>query len=171
MTPLYNRQRFAMSDQAAKQDRVPGVSASPISVFQIRVFLRSSLGFLLAGILLAALLVVGSFHSSAPTRAQRIEGLDNIIKCPVCADISIAQSNSQIAGQLRASVKNWVMEGKTNSWIESTVVAKFGSEELLDPQNNLVFIIPAAVIVIAFLVLLSYYFQRFRRYRNLSSDD
>jgi|GEM_PF-4534417 len=160
-----------MSASAVKYGRGTALVGRMSSGSKAKAFFGSSAGFLLAGVLLAALLVMGSFHSSAPTAAERIDGLDNIIKCPVCADISIAQSNAQIAGQLRASVKKWVSEGKTNSWIESTVVAKFGSNELLEPQNSLIFIIPAAVIIVAFLVLLFYYFQRFKRYRNLSCDD
>ncbi|MCL5047997.1 MAG: cytochrome c-type biogenesis protein CcmH [Firmicutes bacterium] len=171
---MYDKPHISGVDDRRETNRTNRLTiemSKHINISPVKTFYRSPTGFLLPVILLAVLLVIGSFHPSQPTKSQRINSLDNIIKCPVCADISIAQSDAQIAGQLRSSVRKWVDEGKTNSWIESAVVAKFGSNEILDPQNNLIFIIPAAVIIAALLILFTYYIRRFRSYKNLSLEE
>ncbi len=133
-------------------------------------FFLSAKGFLLPVVLTAVLLAVGSFHPSPPSAAQRITGLENIIKCPVCDNISIAQSDAAIASQLRATVAKWVREGKSDSWIENAVVAKFGSNELLLPRNNLFFVVPAVLIGIAAVLLLFYYRRHTRSYKKLLTE-
>ena len=153
-----------------KKDRAYTASENVVPGSAVGRFLFSAKGFFLPVALMAVLLAVGSFHPSPPSAAQRITGLENIIKCPVCDNISIAQSDAAIASQLRASVAKWVREGKSNSWIENVVVAKFGSNELLLPQNNLVFVIPSLLIGLAGLLLFFYYRRHTKSYKKLLTE-
>lgn len=153
-----------VTQQDIKQVRSKDISGKGRSVlFQ---FLLSPKGFLVPVLLTAILLAVGSYHPSPPSAAGRITYLENVIKCPVCDDISIAQSDASIATQLRASVVKWVKEGRSNTWIENVVVDRFGTNELLVPRNNLVFIIPAVAIGVAAVLLLLYYRKRSKSYKD-----
>jgi cytochrome c-type biogenesis protein CcmH/NrfF len=92
--------------------------------------------YALLGIVVVLALVVGSRHDVAPTAEQRIAHLDSIIKCPDCADLSIAQSQSSAAVGLRLRVAELVRAGSTDAGIESIVVNKYGNQELLAPHGG-----------------------------------
>jgi len=105
--------------------------------------------WLLLGVVVAVALALGSVHQAPETRARRIAYLDGIIKCPVCADVSIAQSDAQQAVNLRARVAALVRAGKSDAQVEQYVVARFGSTELLKPADPVVWILPIAAGAVA----------------------
>jgi cytochrome c-type biogenesis protein CcmH len=108
---------------------------------------RSS--WLVLGALVVALLSFGSVHPPPESRAARVQALESIIKCPVCNDVSIAQSDAAVARALRAKVVELVDSGRSNAEIERYVVGQFGPSELLRPQNPLVWLLPAALLGVA----------------------
>ncbi len=109
--------------------------------------------FALLGLVLVALLAFGSVHRPPASAAARIAALESVIKCPSCADVSIAQSDAPVAGQLRASVTAWVDAGRSNAWIEDAVVARYGPGILLRPRNLWLFVVPALAIAAALAAL------------------
>lgn len=93
----------------------------------------------------AAALSLGSMHASAPSAQQRAAYLDSIIKCPSCDNLSIAQSDAGVAAALRREVRHLVGRGWSNERIESAVVAQYGSNEILAPSSDLVWVIPLVI--------------------------
>lgn|GEM_PF-244805 len=113
--------------------------------------------WLVLAAVVATLLAVGSVHPSPQTRSSRISYLDSVIKCPVCDNISLAQSDAQQAQDLRAVIVKMVDAGRSNQQIERYVVAQFGTDELLRPSSPVIWLLPilgGAVGVTALAVVL-----------------
>ena len=85
----------------------------------------------------AITLGIGSVHAGPPSAEQRIQHLDEIIKCPSCAVESIAQSNASPAVGLRLQVARMVREGQSDAAVEHYAVARYGPGELLVPNGGL----------------------------------
>ncbi len=98
--------------------------------------------WVLLAAVVATSLAVGSVHATPATRAARISYLESIIKCPVCDNISIAQSDSQQAQDLRARVVQLVDAGSSDRAIERYVVAQLGTDELLRPTSPVIWLLP-----------------------------
>lgn len=102
-------------------------------------------------VVVVALLAFGSVHGRAGP-SGRVAYLESVIKCPSCADLTIAQSDSSSADELRALVTRWVREGRSNAWIEQQVVDHYGSAELLSPPASgldaALWVVPVAAIAI-----------------------
>lgn len=109
--------------------------------------------WLLLAVVVAVTLVLGSSHPVAASRSARIAYLDGIIKCPVCEDVSIAESNAQQARNLRSKVAALVDSGASDAQVEQYVVGQFGSDELLRPTNPVIWILPIAGGTVAVVVL------------------
>lgn len=109
--------------------------------------------WIVAAVAFVGLLIAGANHPAALTRAQRIANLENVLKCPSCADASLAQSETVNANQLKATIASWVAQGLSDQTIESRVVGTYGSGELLRPTNSVIWIVPVIVVVLAVLAL------------------
>lgn len=117
-----------------------------------RLLARRSSWALLAAVVVAAL-AFGSVHPGPPTASQRIGYLEGIIKCPVCEDVSIAQSDARSAATLRTKVAELVHAGASNDAIEQYVVAAYGPTELLRPSDPVIWILPLGVVIAGVLGL------------------
>ena len=93
-------------------------------------------GWAVLGAVAVALLALGSVHPALPSAQQRIAELESVIKCPSCADLSIAQSNDPVAAAVRAEVVRLVGAGASDAAVERRVVAQFGSTVLLVPPGH-----------------------------------
>ncbi len=98
--------------------------------------------WVLLAAVVATSLAVGSVHAAPETRAARISYLESVIKCPVCDNISIAQSDAQQAQDLRARVVQLVDAGSSDQAVERYVVAQFGTDELLRPTSPVIWLLP-----------------------------
>lgn len=103
------------------------------------------LGWALAALVAAVALAVGSVHPAPPTRAARIAALENILKCPNCVDLSIHQSDTAAAANLRAEVVRLVDRGKSDAQIEAIATSQYGPSELLVPPSSGIGILAWAV--------------------------
>jgi cytochrome c-type biogenesis protein CcmH/NrfF len=90
---------------------------------------------LLALVVICAL-VVGSRHHATPSKAERVANLESIIKCPDCADLTIAQSSSAAAEGLRQRVVAMVDAGRSDATIEQYVVEQYGPQEIISPHGG-----------------------------------
>lgn len=121
---------------------------------------------------LAALLVVlgvalaigsGAGTGGHQTRAQRADTIDSQVRCPSCADLSVAQSSASAAVAVREEVAHLVASGRTNSQIENTLVGQYGPTILLRPPTSglisVVWFLPALGAVVT-LALLAVFFRR-----------
>jgi cytochrome c-type biogenesis protein CcmH len=109
----------------------------------------------LALVALAAL-AVGSRHHTASSNADRIVNLEAIIKCPDCADLTIAQSSSAAAAGLRRQVVQMVDEGRSDAAIKQFVVDRYGPQEITAPHGGsgaIAIAVPVAAFGVAAVVL------------------
>ncbi|MDP9191500.1 MAG: cytochrome c-type biogenesis protein CcmH [Acidobacteriota bacterium] len=77
---------------------------------------------------------------------QRTQEIAALIRCPVCQGLSVADSPSEMAVNMKAQVRAMLERGFTRAQIESYFVRAYGEFVLLEPKfegvNALVWILP-----------------------------
>jgi cytochrome c-type biogenesis protein CcmH len=106
--------------------------------------------------LAAALLFAARPHEV--TADERIDQITTELRCPVCQGLSVKDSTSETARQMRDLVTQRVHEGKSNADIEAEFRAAYGDWIFLSPPvaswSGLVWLVPIAALG-AGLVLVS----------------
>lgn len=107
-------------------------------------------------VLAAALAFAARPHEA--TADERIDQIITELRCPVCQGLSVKDSASETARQMRDLVAQRVREGKTNAEIEAEFRAAYGDWILLSPPvtswSGLIWLVPIAALG-AGLVLVS----------------
>lgn len=83
---------------------------------------------------LAVAMASGSQASGTPE--QRAHAIAATLKCPVCHDLSAADSPAPAAQQMRARILSEVRAGRTPDQIRAEFVASYGEWILLDPPRR-----------------------------------
>jgi cytochrome c-type biogenesis protein CcmH len=107
-------------------------------------------------VLASALVFAARPH--ALTADERIDQITTELRCPVCQGLSVKDSTSETARQMRDLVVQRVREGKTNAEIEAEFRAAYGEWIFLSPPvsswSGLIWLVPVAALA-AGLVLLT----------------
>ena len=118
--------------------------------------LRSAASLILALALLlpaGAALLAGAAHAQAPApvppgpslreqmspeEEQRLRKLEGELRCLVCQNQTLADSDASLAGDLRRQVETMVAEGRSNAEIKTYLVDRYGDFVLYRPpvQRN-----------------------------------
>lgn len=111
-----------------------------------------SWGLLVAVVLTA--LVVGAASDTGPRTSQdRVYAVADTIKCPKCVGQTVAESDIEIARQIRAEIARQIDEGRSDDEIRADLAASYGEEYLLTPRSTgvagLVWVLPVVAIVAA----------------------
>ncbi|MEI8298366.1 MAG: cytochrome c-type biogenesis protein [Pseudomonadota bacterium] len=110
-------------------------------------------------VLLAALLLsagAGAIDTEAAfadaARQARYEHLTNELRCLVCQNQTIADSNAGLAGDLRREVKELIAAGKTDDEIRQFLTARYGDFVLYNPpltaRTLLLWAAPALLVLV-----------------------
>lgn len=136
-----------------------GVSASSIR--------RSGIGLLLCLLYLlpaAAVAAVGDEGLSAEQR-QRFHQLTTELRCLVCQNQSIAESNADLALDLKRQVRKQILEGRSDDDIRRYMRERYGDFVLykpaVEPKTYLLWASPALLLLVALVILA----RRLRRAR------
>jgi cytochrome c-type biogenesis protein CcmH len=82
------------------------------------------------------------------TADERIDQITTELRCPVCQGLSVKDSTSETARQMRDLVAQRVREGKSNADIEAEFRAAYGDWIFLSPPmgswSGLVWLVPIA---------------------------
>lgn len=71
---------------------------------------------------------------ASPAEEQRFHALVSELRCVMCQNQSLADSNAQIAHDLRREVLSLMHDGKTDGQIEDFLVARYGEFVLYKPR-------------------------------------
>jgi cytochrome c-type biogenesis protein CcmH len=99
-------------------------------------------------------LVVGARGDGEPSADDRLSSIAKEVRCPKCAGQSIASSDAPAARAIREQIRADIAAGRDDDTIRARLTASYGEEILLNPPRSgfagLVWIVPVAVVVIAF---------------------
>ena len=98
--------------------------------------------------LLAALVAVILLRPATPmTAAERADALAAGLRCPDCQGLSVADSPTGSAQEIRRQIDELVAAGATDSEVREHFVARYGDWVLLSPRSPAVWIIPFVVVM------------------------
>ncbi|MGC1818623.1 MAG: cytochrome c-type biogenesis protein, partial [Casimicrobiaceae bacterium] len=87
----------------------------------------------LGAMLLAALLVVHGLAIADLALDTRLKKLESELRCLVCQNQTLADSNADLAADLRKEVRELAVSGKTDAQIKQYLVARYGDFVLYRP--------------------------------------
>jgi len=90
-------------------------------------------GLLLAALTLPAWAVDTQVAFEDPKQQARYEVLTQELRCPMCQNNSIADSNAGIAADLRAELRGLIAAGKSDDEIRAFMTARYGDFVLYKP--------------------------------------
>jgi cytochrome c-type biogenesis protein CcmH len=94
--------------------------------------------------------------SAQEARATRLAAE---LRCPVCQGLSIQDSPSPLAQQMKDLIRSQIVDGRSDDEIRNYFVSKYGEWVLLEPRaegfNLLVYVLPALLLLggVGFIVL------------------
>ena len=99
-----------------------------------------------------------TLYAAAVDIDERTREIATELRCVVCQNLSVADSPSEMAQQMRAIVREQVQAGKTTEQIKEFFVSKYGEWVLLRPRTSgfsaLLWILPYVVLAIGVLAAL-----------------
>ena len=117
------------------------------------------LGAALAFAPVAALAVQPNEVLADPKQEARAREISENLRCLVCQNQSIDDSNADLARELRLLVREQVSAGKTNTQVTDYLVSRYGDFILLKPPVNartaLLWIAPFATLAFAGVMVLA----------------
>ena len=109
-------------------------------------------------LILLTLLGGGLQAAPAPEIEEQTRAISAELRCVVCQNLSVADSPSEMAQQMRASVREQLQAGKSPQEIKDFFVSKYGEWVLLAPTNagfnRLLWWLPLTVLIIGVITAL-----------------
>ena len=82
-----------------------------------------------------------------PTAAERVDEISRGLRCPDCQGLSVADSPTASAQEIRRQVDELVAGGATNEEVRDHFVARYGQWILLAPSSPVLWVLPFAVVL------------------------
>jgi cytochrome c-type biogenesis protein CcmH len=98
------------------------------------------------GMLAALIALVLLRPGPEPTPAQRVEALAAELRCPDCQGLSVADSPTRSAQEIRRQIDELIAGGATDDAVRAHFVARYGEWILLAPSSTAYWLIPFAVL-------------------------
>lgn len=119
-----------------------------------------ALGAVLA---LAALAVVFALGPGPePTPAARADALARELRCPDCQGLSVADSPTGSAREMRRQIDELLAGGASDQAVRDHFVDRYGDWILLAPSSVLPWIVPLAVVIAAAVAMVTWLARRDR---------
>ena len=85
---------------------------------------------------LATLAVVAVRGHPPPSRAQQVQQIAAGLHCPICKDLSVADSPAPLAQQMRQEIAQQLRAGETADQIRAGFIAAYGESVLMSPPRQ-----------------------------------
>jgi cytochrome c-type biogenesis protein CcmH len=124
---------------------------------------------------LVILLLTGSAAAAAaPDIEQQTHEIAAELRCPVCQNLSVADSPSELAVQMRVSIEEQLRQGKSPEQVKQFFVSKYGDWVLLAPPakgfNLLLWLLPGTAALCG-VILVGFGVKRWARKRAAQPGD
>ena len=107
---------------------------------------------LLIGVLLAFLALLSACSTASQDLETVAQGIDQSLMCPICPSETIDQSQTEIAEQMRRTVRERLAEGESRDEVLRFFVERYGEGILAAPPksgfNLLAWLVPPAALLI-----------------------
>jgi cytochrome c-type biogenesis protein CcmH len=101
-----------------------------------------------AAVALGALAVVVAVRPGAPpTLAERADALAAELRCPDCQGLSVADSPTAAAAEIRRQVEAMLADGAGDDEVRAHFTARYGEWILLAPTSPLVWALPFVAVI------------------------
>ena len=84
---------------------------------------------------------------------QRTHEIASLLRCPVCQGMSVADSPSTVALDMKQQVREMLARGYTEQQILAYFEQSYGEFVFLKPRNRLIWILPGVVLLIGVVVV------------------
>ena len=85
---------------------------------------------------MTVLVVVATGRTASPDLAQQAHDIASGLRCPVCQNLSAADSPAPMAAQMRRQISDDLRRGRSPEQIRSTFVGAYGSSVLMEPPRR-----------------------------------
>jgi cytochrome c-type biogenesis protein CcmH len=113
---------------------------------------------LAATVLAIAILAAGAGFAAAPVSEETVHEIGAQLRCVVCQSLSVADSPSETANQMRGIIRERLAAGETPEQVKAYFVEKYGLWILLSPPrqgfNLLVWVVPFAGLAVGLVFVL-----------------
>ena len=99
---------------------------------------------------------------SEPSEAARADEISSGLRCPDCQGLSVADSPTRSAQEIRRQIDELVAGGATDEEVRDHFVNRYGQWILLAPTSPVVWVIPFAVLLAGAVALGSWLVARGR---------
>jgi cytochrome c-type biogenesis protein CcmH len=104
----------------------------------------------------------------------RYHKLTNELRCVVCQNQSVADSNAELAQDVRNLVRTKISEGQTNEQINAFLVERYGDFVLYNPplteKTYVLWLGPFVLMLFAFIILM-YFIRRQTKVKSVTLTD
>jgi cytochrome c-type biogenesis protein CcmH len=111
-----------------------------------------------AAVVAVAALVASAEGDEPTTVPDRARGVASGLRCPVCQNLSVADSPSRLAGEMRAEIEQRLAAGASEEEVRAFFVARYGEWVLLEPTreglNLMPFLFPVVAVAAGFAIWL-----------------
>jgi cytochrome c-type biogenesis protein CcmH/NrfF len=110
------------------------------------------------GLALAVTAAVGvlALQPREVSAAERVERLAAELRCPDCQGLSVADSPTGSAREIRRPIDELVAAGASDDEVRAHFVARYGEWILLAPSSPAIWVVPFAVLAAAIVALLAW---------------
>ncbi len=125
---------------------------------------RPALAWLLAGLLLAGP------AAAAPVSEEAVTRVASQLRCVVCQNLSVADSPSEMARQMRELIRERLAQGESEEQVLKYFEARYGEWIRLSPQGWFVWVLPFAGLFAGLGVVLLVTLRWSRRAREAGEE-
>jgi cytochrome c-type biogenesis protein CcmH len=130
-----------------------------------KILLSLGLALVLNFNVLPSFAAIDTYQFSDAQKQERFQKLTNELRCPKCQNQNIADSNAEIAADLRAKIHLMLEENKSDEDIVNYMLERYGDFVLYQPrlskQTILLWTLPAGLLVVGLITII--FIVRFRK--------